>query len=159
MSETTDTSNTDTANEGGEQQQEQGKTYTQAEINNIVTSRLKEQAEKKFGDYAELKARAEGAKTVEQKLADLEAKHAEAEARALRSDIAARHGISTEDRDLFLTGSDEATLEAQASRLAARVVDQKKQGNVARKEGATKTTGTADTDAREFVSTLFGGSD
>lgn len=158
MSETT---TTDTAaeatNEGGEQKQEQ--TFTQADVDKIVRDRLAQQAKNKFGDYEDLKTQAAGAKTVEQKLAELETKHAEAEARALRSEIAARHGISTEDRDLFLTGSDPDALEAQASRLAARVVEQKKNGNVAPKEGDTKNTGNTDTDARNFAGELFGGTD
>lgn len=140
----------------GEQKQEQ--MVAQAEVDRIVRERVaRERA--KFADYDDLKARAEGAKTVEQKLADLEQKHAAAEARALRSDIAARHGISAEDRDLFLTGSDEATLEAQATRLAEREVDRKKQGNVAPKEGDTKTIGKGDTEPRDFVRSLFGQAD
>ncbi|MBC8726054.1 hypothetical protein F6X37_32320 [Paraburkholderia sp. 31.1] len=97
-------------------------------------------------------------KTVEQKLADLEAKHAEAEARALRSDIATKHGISAEDRDLFLTGSDEATLTAQAKRLAERIADQKKNGNRAPKEGRAVTTTISPKDAakREWLASLTG---
>ncbi len=158
MSETTTTDTAAEATvEGGEQKQEQ--TFTQADVDKIVRDRLTQQAKNKFGDYDELKTKADGAKSVEQKLAELEAKHAEAEARALRSDIAARHGLSAEDRDLFLTGSDETALEAQASRLAARTVEQKKSGNVARNEGDTKTTGNANGDELEFVSRLFGGSD
>ena len=153
MSETT-TTTTDTGVEGGEQQ-EQAKTFTQEEVNRIVTARLKEQAEKRFGDYNDLKAKAEGAKTVEQKLAELEAKHAEAEARALRSDIATKYGISAEDRDLFLTGSDEAALEAQAKRLAERLADQKKNGNRAPKEGSTTTTDDGKKDIRTFAKNLF----
>lgn len=156
MSDTTTTDVTETT-EGGEQKQEQ--TFTQADVDKIVRDRLAQQAKNKFGDYDELKTAAAGAKTVEQKLAELESKHAEAEARALRSDIAARYGISAEDRDLFLTGSDEATLEAQATRLAEREADRKKHGNVARREGATTTTGNTDQDERNFVSRLFGGSD
>lgn len=140
------------------QQQKQEKTFTQAELDNIITARLKQQAETKFGDYDELKTKAESAKTVEQKLADLEQKHAAAEARALRSDIAAKHGISAEDRDLFLTGTDEATLTAQAKRLGERETDRKKQGNVAPKEGDTKTGG-GDDGMREFARNLFGRAD
>lgn len=157
MSETTATTDA-TTTEGGEQQ-EQAKTFNQEEVNRIVNARLKEQADKKFGDYNDLKSKAEGAKSVEDKLAELEKKHAEAEARALRSDIAAKHGLSAEDRDLFLTGSDEAALEAQASRLAARTVEQKKSGNVAPKEGDTKNTGTGETETRDFAGELFGGTD
>lgn len=126
----------------------------QAEVNRIVQERV-QRVEAKYADYADLKAAADGAKTVEQKLADLEAKHAEAEARALRSDIATRHGISAEDRDLFLTGSDEAALEAQAKRLAERIADQKKNGNRAPKEGGTTTGDGKDKDLREFTRTLF----
>ncbi len=145
--------------ENGEGQQEQGKTFTQAELDRIVKDRLDQQARNRFGDYNDLKKAAEGAKTIEQQLADLTAKHEQAEARALRSDIAARHGITAEDRDLFLTGSDEATLEAQAKRLAERVADQKKQGNRAPKEGRTTNSGDADKDLREFTKNLFGRTD
>ncbi len=150
-----------TTNEGtqveGEQQQE-AKVITQADVDRIVKERIA-RVEAKYADYGDLKKAAEGAKTVEQKLADLESKHAEAEARALRSDIATKHGISAEDRDLFLTGSDEATLTAQAKRLAERIADQKKNGNRAPKEGATTTSGNTDSDARTFARNLFGGAD
>jgi hypothetical protein len=145
------------APENGEQPQ--GKTFTQAELDQIITDRLAQQAKNRFGDYAELKAKADGAKSVEQKLAELEAKHAEAEARALRSEIATKHGISAEDRDLFLTGSDEASLTAQAQRLAERLSDQKKHGNVARKEGQNKTNGGGDEAMREFARDLFSRAD
>lgn len=141
---------------GSEDKQDKGKTFTQAELDHIITDRLTQQAKNKFGDYAELKAKAEGAKTVEQQLADLSTKHAEAEARALRSDIASTYGISKEDRDLFLTGSDEAALTAQAKRLADRVADQKKNGNRAPKEGDTTTGADKNKDMREFTRDLFG---
>lgn len=39
---------------------------------------------------------------------------------ALRFRVAAKHGISDEDADLFLTGSDEETLQKQAARLVDR---------------------------------------
>ncbi len=150
-----------TTNEGtqveGEQQQE-AKVITQADVDRIVKERIA-RVEAKYADYGDLKKAAEGAKTVEQKLADLEAKHAEAEARALRSDIATKHGISAEDRDLFLTGSDEATLTAQAKRLAERIADQKKNGNRAPKEGTNTNSGNTDSDARTFARNLFGGAD
>lgn len=115
----------------------------------------------------ENKSAADDKRTVEQKLAALEAKHAEAEARVLRSNVAAEYGISTKkgpngepsDADLFLTGSDEATLTAQAERLAARVADQKKNGNVARKEGGNTSTGQGDAGMREFTRNLFGRAD
>lgn len=43
-----------------------------------------------------------------------------ATAEALRLRVAAKHGISDDDADLFLTGTDRDTLEAQAKRLAER---------------------------------------
>lgn len=91
----------------------------------------------------------------EERLSGMEKRAQEAEARALRSDIATKHGISAEDRDLFLTGSDEAALEAQAKRLAERVADQKKNGNRAPKEGGTTSGDGKDKDMREFTRNLF----
>lgn len=131
-------------------------TFTQADVDRIVKDRLDQQARNKFGDYADLKAKAEGAKSVEQQLADLTSKHEQAEARALRSEIATRHGISAQDRDLFLTGSDEQSLEAQAKRLAERDADQKKNGNRAPKEGRTTTGEDKNKDIRDFTRNLFG---
>lgn len=45
---------------------------------------------------------------------------AKATADALRFRIAAKHGISDEDAELFLTGADDATLQRQAARLTER---------------------------------------
>ena len=156
MSDTTNTTDADTTANGGDGTQDQGKTFTQAELDQIITDRLAQQAKNKFPNYEEYKAKAEGAKTIEQKLVELETKHAEAEARALRSNIATKHGISVEDRDLFLTGSDEASLEAQAKRLAERNADQKKGGNRAPREGRTVTTTISPKDAakREWLQSL-----
>lgn len=131
------------AEAGGEEQQ----TFSQADVDKLVSKVRGEErrkASERFADYDDLKSQAAGAKTVEQKLEELTQKYAASEARALRSDIAAQFGISAEDRDLFLTGSDPDSLTAQAQRLAEREADRKKQGNVAPNEGGTKTTGTAD---------------
>jgi hypothetical protein len=147
-----------TTDTGAEVEGREQQTITQSDVDRIVRERVaRERA--KYADYDELKAKADGAKTVEQKLADLEGKYSAAEARAIRSDIAAKHGISAEDRDLFLTGTDEATLTAQAERLAARDADRKKNGNVAPKEGTTTTTGGPSKDMREFTRNLFGQTD
>ena len=158
MSDTTTEGAETTTTDSGEQQEQKG--LTQADVDRIVKDRIA-RVEAKYADYNDLKKAADGAKTVEQKLADLESKHAEAEARALRSDIAARHGITAEDRDLFLTGSDEATLEAQAKRLAERDADRKSKGNVARKEGRAVTTTISPKDAakREWLASLRGDDD
>lgn len=50
---------------------------------------------------------------------------AKAHADALRWRTAAKHGISDEDAELFLTGADEETLTKQAERLAARAIPPK----------------------------------
>ena len=92
----------------------------------------------------------------EERLSGMEKRAQEAEARALRADIASTYGISKEDRDLFLTGSDEAALTAQAKRLADRVADQKKNGNRAPREGDTTTGADKNKDMREFTRDLFG---
>jgi hypothetical protein len=164
----TDATTTDTAAEtattSGEQQQEQGKTFTQAEVNALISDRLKQQAKNQFGDYKELQTKAESARTLEERLLEVEGKLTATQTDALRTRIAAKYGISTEkgekdepsDADLFLTGTDETTLTAQAQRLAGRQADSKKQGNVAPKEGATTRTGGEDSEAREVVGSLFG---
>lgn len=135
----------------GEQQQEQ--TFTQADVDRIVRERVQRERSK-FADYDDLKAKAEGAKTVEQQLAEMRAENAKMQRDNLAARIAAKHGIPPEDADLFLTGSDEATLTAQAERLAAREGERRKQGNYVPNEGRT-TTSTGDTELREFTRQLF----
>src|SRR5690606_24863287 len=95
----------------------------------------------KFADYDDLKGKAEkydeleaankseiekanGARTAAEERAT------KAEATALRLRIAVKHGISDEDADLFLTGTDEETLTKQAEHLNATVTDRKKKNNV-----------------------------
>ena len=82
MTDTTTTTDAD-ATTDGDQGDQKPQTFTQADVDKIVRDRLAQQAKNKFANYDEYKAAAEGAKTVEQKLADLEAKHAEAEALSL----------------------------------------------------------------------------
>lgn len=52
--------------------------------------------------------------------ADAQTEAEKARAEALRFRVAAKHGITDEDADLFLTGTDAETLERQAERLVAR---------------------------------------
>lgn len=54
-----------------------------------------------------------------EKIAELEAKDAKSQVEALRWRIAAKHGISDEDAEVFLTGSDEDSITKQAERLVA----------------------------------------
>lgn len=126
-------------------------------------------ARAKPADYDDLKAKAARLDELEQAnkseiekaneaKAKAEAEVAAAKAEALRLRVAAKHGISDEDADLFLTGTDEATLTKQAERLSERVADRKKRGNVAPKEGGSADTpGGGTSDLREFTRNLFGG--
>lgn len=150
------TEGAEAAAEGADQTKE-SQLVSQADVDRIVKERVaRERA--KYADYDDLKAKAAGSKTLEERLASLEGELTTAKATALRSDIAAKHGLSAEDRDLFLTGTDESTLTAQAQRLAGREADRKKQGNLAPKEGNTPAGGT-NTDEREFARSLFGRAD
>lgn len=75
----------------------------------------------KAKELDELKAAALSKEEKEaQERAELRRERDEARAEALRSRIATRHGISEEDTELFLTGTDEETLTRQAERLVER---------------------------------------
>lgn len=140
--------------DGAEQGKEQA--FTQADIDRIVGERVK-RVEAKYADYKDLKAKAEGAKTAEDRIAELEQQYKAAETARLRSDIAAAHGITAEDRDLFLTGTDEDTLTKQAERLAAHVTERKKHGNRAPLQGRTPSKPAGDDEERAAARSLFGG--
>lgn len=129
-------------------------TFTQADVDRIVRERVQRERSK-FADYDDLKKSAEAKKTADGRIAELEARYAEAETRALRASIASQHGISTEDRDLFLTGTDEETLTAQAKRLAERESDRRKSGNHAPSEGSNPSQSGSSTAA--FARSLFSG--
>ena len=57
------------------------------------------------------------------KAEEAEARAEAAEAALLRMTIAADYGLTKEDADLFLTGSDEETIKAQAKRFSERAGD------------------------------------
>lgn len=124
------------ANEGGSGagQTPTGNEFTpitsQDDLNKIIGDRVK-RAESKFADYASLQSKAaqfdaleEANKTEIQKaqdaLAAAVAERDNALSEALRSKVQASYGISDADAQLFLTGPDEATLQAQAKALAER---------------------------------------
>ena len=113
----------------------------------------------------ELKAKAQRLDEIEQaqkseaeKAADriraLEEDAAEARREALRFKVASKFGITDEDADLFLTGSDEETLVKQAERLGAREADRKKNGNHVPREGNNPTS-TGDQGDLAFAKALF----
>lgn len=107
---------------------------------------------------AKLAALEEAQKSEAQKLTDrvdaAEKEASNARTEALRWRIAAAHGITDEDAELFLTGTDEPTLTKQAERLVERAIERKRNGNVVPNEGkATPASGTSD--MREFAKNLF----
>lgn len=153
MSDTEQTGEVEQQPGDDEKQQEQESTFTQADVDRIVRERVKREREK-FADYDDLKAKAGEKATAEERLADIEKRYAEAEARALRADIASKHGITAEDRDLFLTGADEETLTAQAKRLAERESERKKRNNHVPNEGSNPRP--AEDERRQLANSLFG---
>ena len=106
---------------------------SQEELNAALKDRLaRERA--KFGDYNDLKAKAAKFDELEQanksevekaneRAVQAEKERDEARVEALRFKVATKFGVSDEDAELFLTGSDEDTLTRQAERLAARNED------------------------------------
>lgn len=112
-------------------------------------------AAKRLADIEE--ANKTEAQKLEAQLAAATGDAASARAEALRFRIASKFKIGDEDADLFLTGTDEATLTKQAERLAGRESERQKNGNHVSREGQTTTT--AEGDDRTFVRGLFGNTD
>lgn len=138
---------------------------TQEDLNKIIAERVNRERGK-YADYKDLKAKAaEYDKVAEASKSDLEkanerAAQAERErdaalSKALRSGKAAEYGISAEDAELFLTGTDEETLDRQAKRLAGREADRKKSSsNVVPREGNSPQS--AEDESRAVTRELFG---
>lgn len=125
---------------------DQPKTFTQEEVNKLIgTTRTDERrkASEKFGDYEDLKAAAAAKKTSDERIAELENLHKQSETNTLRLRVAGDYSISTKrgengepsDAELFLTGTDEDTLVAQAKRLAAHEEERKKNQPYVSREG------------------------
>ena len=135
-------------------------TFTQADVDRIVADRLKREREAvkaKYADYDDLKSKAAGAQTAEQRIASLEQEIKTTQREALRRRVQAAHGISDDDADLFLTAADEESLIKQAQRLAERDADRKKVGNRAPLQGRiTSSTSAGADEVREFTRQLFG---
>ena len=152
-----------------------GKTFTQDEVNKLIGATRTEERNKaatKYADYNDLKQAAEGKKSADDRIAELESKYAKSEANALRLRVAGDFGISTKrgadgdpsDAELFLTGTDEETLTAQATRFAARNAEQakaeaerKKKSPIVSKEGTSTQGTTTEEDDREFARAFFHG--
>lgn len=148
---------------------------SQQELNDALKSRL-DRERAKYKDYNDIKAKASKLDEIEQanlselekangRVTSAESERDVAKAEALRLRTAVTHGISLEDADLFLTGTDEETLIAQAKRLSDRAAElanveaeRKKKNPIVPKEGtSTKTGTTTEEDGREFARTFFSG--
>jgi hypothetical protein len=145
-----------------------GDTFTpitsQDDLNRIISDRISRERSK-YSDYADIKAKAarldelvaadkSEAEKAAERAAAAESERDAAKAEALRLRIAAKHGVSDDDADLFLTGTDEETLTRQAERLAQRTSDRKKNGNVVPREGTTSGQ-PAEDEMRAFTRQLF----
>ena len=124
---------------------ENAKYRTEAKANAEAAKRL---AELEESQKTEAQKQAE-------KIAELERQIEGATVQAVRARMAAKYQIDPEDADLFLTGSDEETVEAQAKRLSERVSASKKNPPPVSKEGAV-TNAAGSEDEREFLRQLTG---
>ncbi|AEK07757.1 scaffolding protein [Mycobacterium phage Avani] len=148
---------------------------SQEELNAALKERL-DRERSKFKDYNDLKAKAAKLDEIEQanlselekangRITAAESERDTAKAEALRLRIAVTHGISLEDADLFLTGTDEETLTAQAKRLADRAAEQanaeaerkKKHPNVPKEGTSTNSGTTQEEEDLAFARTFFSG--
>lgn len=124
---------------------ESAKYRTEAKANAEAAKRL---AELEESQKTEAQKQAE-------KIAELERQIEGATVQAVRARMAAKYQIDPEDADLFLTGSDEETVEAQAKRLSERVSARKNNPPPVSKEG-TVTNAVGSDDEREFLRHLTG---
>lgn len=169
MSDTTiDTSNQDGNTTTSEDTSGAGDAFkpitSQEDLNRIIAERVNRERAK-YADYKDVKSKAarldeleEANKTELQRVTDakaaVERERDAARVEALRLRIATKHGISDEDADLFLTGTDEETLTKQAQRLSARSKTSKQHGNYVPGEGTNPKA--SDNDERATVRGLFG---
>ena len=148
------------AQEGQNDAQE--RSFTQAEVDRLVGQTRTDERRKvsaRFADYDTLKAKAEGVKTAEERIAELENRLSAADARDARNqlvaEVAKEHGITDpDDIRLFLTGADRDTIAAQAARLSERsAASQPRRGHVPN-EG--RNTNKPASEEREAIRNLFG---
>ncbi|KQP83749.1 hypothetical protein [Aeromicrobium sp. Leaf291] len=132
--------------------QPEATTFTQADVDRIVRERVKRERDK-YADYDDLKAKAGEATTLEQRVADIERKANDSEARAIRAEIANAKGL-TATQAKRLVGTTREELEADADELLTDIGAQKQNGNRAPREGQTPHP-SGDDEVREFTRGLF----
>lgn len=134
--------------------------FTQADVDRIVADRLKRERETtkaKYADYEDLKAKAAGATTLEERVAGIEQRAKESEARALRAEVANAKGL-TPTQAKRLVGGTREELEADADELLADIGAQQRRGNRVPTEGKTPPKPGEDK-LHEFSRNLFGRDD
>lgn len=137
---------------------EQVKTYTQADVNaevEKIAARIRAEERRKvsekFADYDDLKAKAEGAQTAEERIAALEQEIQTSKREALRAKYAA--DVPERLRPL-LTGTTDDELKAQRDLLIEGESERKKKNNVSPREGTHQQSQEPD-EMREFARSLF----
>ena len=142
------------------QQEPEAKTFDAEYVDKLRKESAKYRTEAKANAEAakRLAELEESQKTEAQKqaerIAELEKQIEGATVQALRARMAAKYQIDPEDADLFLTGTNEETVESQAKRLSERVSANKKNPPRVPKEGTV--TNPSDNGDREFARQLFG---
>lgn len=148
---------------------EQAKTFDAEYVDKLRKESAKYRVEAKNNAEAARKlaelenAQKSEADKAKDRLATAESERDTAKAEALRLRTAVTHGISLEDADLFLTGTDEETLTAQAKRLSDRAAEmanaeterKKKHPNVPKEGTSTQTGTTTEEDDRAFARNFF----
>jgi hypothetical protein len=140
--------------EGGEPKGKEADSFTQADVDRIVAERLKREREAtktKYADYDDLKAKAAGAQTAEERIAAMEKEIRDAKVSALRAQYAV--DVPEKLRPL-LTGTTDEELKEQRDLLMDGEAERKKRGNRVPHEGKTPTK-SGDDGMREFARDLF----
>lgn len=140
---------------------DEGKTLTQADVDAAVEkiaakirAEERRKVSEKFADYDDLKTKAEGAKTLEDRVAEIERQAKESEERAMRAEVANAKGL-TPTQAKRLVGATRDELEADADELLKDIGAQKKHGNHVPREGNNPKAGGSD-ELGEFTKNLFG---
>lgn len=152
--------------DGGEG--DEAKTLTQADVDAAVekiAARIRAEERRKvsekYADYDDLKAKAAGAQTLEDRVAEIERQAKASEERALRAEVANAKGL-TADQAKRLIGTTREELEADADDflkvIGERESERKKRGNRVPDEGKT-TSKSGDDPMREFARELFNAGD
>lgn len=119
-----------------------------AKANADKARRLDELEESSKSDKSEMQQ-------LNDRLAAFEQRAQKAEQSALRLRVATDFRIGSEDADLFLTGSDEETLRAQAKRLAEHADEKRRNGAHVKGEGKQPDRSGSDDPMRDFVRRAF----